>query len=93
MLARRVRAGRLGHTQRGMLKTTADHHSCPEVLPNEAKQPFVPHPPRHPVHQHIVVDRIEELGQVQIYGSAVCFSIYSLTFLTAPSAERPGRNP
>ena len=38
------------------------------------KNPFVANLSRHPVHQNVMMDRVEELRQVHIDGNAIAFS-------------------
>ena len=70
-----LRSGRYRAPLRGSrcvgLDEPPDHHPGVEVLPEEAEEPRVLHPARHPCHEHVVVDAVEELFQVQIHDPAI----------------------
>jgi len=38
-----------------------------QIAPDEKENPLVLHPPRHTRHQHVMVDAVEELRQVQVH--------------------------
>ena len=48
-----------------------DQHPGAQVASDQSQQPFVGDGPAQQVHQHVVIDRIEELGQVDVHRDAV----------------------
>src|SRR5438093_6690659 len=54
------------------------HHSGVDERPDELEQSLVRYPLRHPPHQHVVVDPVEEFLQVDVYHPAVALGLILL---------------
>ena len=50
------------------------HYPGTQVFTDQAQYPFVANLSRHPVHQDVMIDRVEELRQVYIDGNAIAFT-------------------
>src|SRR6267378_4721287 len=46
---------------------TLHHRAPPQVLPNQMQHSFVPDHSRNPSHQNVVIDLVEELGDVHVH--------------------------
>ncbi len=46
------------------------HDPAGQIAPDQAQQTLILYPTRHPRHQHIVVDSVKELLQIQVHNLA-----------------------
>jgi len=58
-------------SHRRCLEVLSDPGAGPQVPTDQGQQPLIANPSGHADHQDIVLDRVEELGQIQIDGDAV----------------------
>jgi len=64
----------LGNSFRSFLYPSINDHTGTQVFPDQAKHAFVTNFSCHPVHQHVVVDRIEKFRQIHIHGDAIALT-------------------
>jgi hypothetical protein len=77
-----LRSGSNRATLRRPLRARLDqpvaHHPGFQEPPDQLQHPYIADLPRHPRHQHVVVDLIEELLQIDVHHPAPSFTDVSL---------------